>query len=43
MLDIVEDDMTVNKTIPKFEAINQALARFFVVSGSGQGCAFMTR
>ena len=26
--------------IPKFEAINQALARFFVVSGSGQGMRF---
>ena len=30
MLDIVEDDMTAEQNaIPKFEAINQALARFF--------------
>ena len=29
MLDIVEDDMTAEQNaIPKFEAINQALARF---------------
>ena len=41
MLDIVEDDMTAEQNaIPKFEAINQALARFFVVSGSGQGMRF---
>lgn len=41
MLDINEDDMTAEQdAIPKFEAINQALARFFVVSGSGQGMRF---
>ena len=41
MLDIDEDDMTAEQdAIPKFEAINQALARFFVVSGSGQGMRF---
>ena len=41
MLKIVEDDMTADQgVIPKFVAINQALARFFVVSGSGQGMRF---
>ena len=41
MLDIVEDDMTVEQSaIPKFVAINHALARFFVVSGNGQGMRF---
>jgi hypothetical protein len=41
VLDIVEDDMTAEQSaIPKFVAINQALGRFFVVSGTGQGMRF---
>ena len=41
MLDIIEEDMTAEQgAIQKFVAINQALERFFVVSGSGQGMRF---